>query len=98
MKSVIDGKLYNTTTAKEIAEIDNISQDVNYGSFGYFCESIHLTKNGAWFLYGYGGCQTQYNNSGTITPLSNKEAMEWLEKHDEVEALLKHFSDAITDA
>lgn len=85
MKKVIDGKMYNTETAKKIAEWNN---GLSCTDFYYCCEALYLTKSAAYFIHGEGGGNSRYGewhgNSGgpgsQIVPLTRQEAMEWAEK------------------
>ena len=86
MKKIINGKRYDTETAKLIGE-DSYS---NPSDFDYWSEELYQKKTGEFFLYGEGGARTQYaqavdQNSWTggerIMPLSYDEAREWVEKH-----------------
>jgi hypothetical protein len=103
MKKVIDGKLYNTETAEEIA---NWSNGLSYSDFNNCEESLFLTKKGAWFLQGEGGAMSKYSRPcGDMTGggsgfevLTPDEAMKWLENHNGEEAIIKHFSDVLEEA
>lgn len=60
MKKIINGRKYDTETAKEIG----------YWSNGYPCsdfnhceETLYLKKTGEYFLYGEGGALTEYARS-----------------------------------
>ena len=85
MKKIINGRKYDTETAKE----------VGYWSNGYPCsdfnhceETLYLKKTGEYFLYGEGGALTQYARSvfrGTtggseIIPMNEDRAKKWVEK------------------
>lgn len=87
MKKVIDGRLYNTETAKLLGTWDN---GHNPSDFMYEREKLYRTKSGAYFLYGYGGPMSRYaeacgNNNWSggseIQPMSPDAAREWAEKH-----------------
>lgn len=87
MKKVIDGKLYNTETAKCLGEWGN---NLGGNDLNFLRESLYLTKSGAYFLHGEGGANTRYsvtvgNNSWsggeTIKPMSPVSAREWAEEH-----------------
>lgn len=86
MKKVIDGKMYNTETAKKLGEFDN----GRYGDHDYMEEALYLTKSGAYFLYGTGGAMSKYaeassNSNWTggsiIQSMSLSAAKEWAEKN-----------------
>ena len=103
MKKVIDNKIYNTKTSQEVGEYWN-----GYGSSDFHCirEMLYITRQGAWFIHAKGGALTKYADSHgnsssegeTIIPLSPQEALEWLSRHNPVEAIEKHFADQISEA
>jgi hypothetical protein len=84
MKKIINGRLYNTSTAKRLAICEN---GLNTNDSGYCGEDLYLTKSGAYFLHGEGGGSSRYGewhgNTGgwgeQIVPLTLAEAMEWAE-------------------
>lgn len=87
MKKVIEGKLYNTETAEELASWHN---GCSYNDFNYCREVLYRTKKGNYFIYGEGGAMSKYsrfcgNNSwdggDDIVPLTIEEAKEWAETH-----------------
>ena len=99
MKKIIEGKVYNTETADQIASYDN---DCSSSDFGYVSEELYRTKKGHWFVAGEGGAMTSYaracgNNSycggERITPLTNAEAREWCEDNDvSADIIEEHFT------
>lgn len=103
MKEVINGKVYNTETATEVAEYWN---QLAHGNFYYFEENLFITKKGSWFLYGkggayskYGTCYGNYSKWGEkIIPLTEEEAFKWCEKYNELEAIEEYFPDYIEEA
>lgn len=85
MKKIINGKKYDTATAKAVGEWDN-----GYcGSHQYCNETLYLKRTGEYFLYGEGGPASKYctyygsmRSAGEdIIPLTESEAREWVEKH-----------------
>ena len=98
MKQVIEGKVYNTETAEEIAEWGN---GLGCSDFRHCDEKLYKTKKGAFFLAGEGGPMSKYSRAcGDMTgggegiiPLSEDDAREWCESHDvdadEIETLFK---------
>ena len=87
MKKIINGKIYDTDTAKEIGSQDN---GLYTNDLYYVCETLYKKKTGEFFLLGEGGAGTNYskrcgsNNwcgSSTIIPMSFEEAQKWAEKH-----------------
>jgi hypothetical protein len=104
MKRVIEGKVYNTETATEIATWSN-----HYfpNDFHYCEETLYRTKKGAWFIAGEGGALSKYSrpcgSNGScggdgLEPISAKEAMEWLEQHEFTDELEEHFAENIEEA
>ena len=87
MKKIIDGKMYNTETAKEIG---NWSNNSSYNDFSYCEETVYRKKTGEFFLRGEGGAMSRYardcsdNTSGygrRIVPIDLERAKEWVERH-----------------
>ena len=97
MKKIIEGKMYNTETAKEVFKWDN----GNYGKFEYCEEALYKKKTGEFFLYGYGGPMSKYaisrgneTSSGEeINPLTEKEAKKWLEKKGDTKTYIETFGE-----
>jgi hypothetical protein len=103
MKAVIEGRVYNTEAA------ENVDSDSygNAGDFEEWSESIYKTKKGAWFLAGSGGARSKYSEtvgqnewSGgeKIIPLSDGEALQWLEEHASSKVIEEHFGDKLVEA
>lgn len=94
MKKVINGKMYNTETARLIGSWNNR----DYGNFGYCEENLYQKKTGEFFLHGEGGARSKYarkygsNTWGggeDITPQTFEQARQWAEEYltaDEYEA------------
>jgi hypothetical protein len=104
MKAIIKGKRYNTETATHLATYSWGS----YNDFDHVEEKLYRTKNGSWFLLGGGGPRSRYSrpvstggltgSANNIVPLSESEAYEWLERHEETELIEQYFSNEIEDA
>lgn len=86
MKKIINGKRYDTDTAKFIAE----ASYSNYGDFNYWSESLYQKRTGEFFLHGEGGARSKYSRAtgqnewcggAEIIPLTLLEAQEWGEKY-----------------
>jgi hypothetical protein len=103
MKKIIDGRRYDTENAELVAEFYN---HLSASDFRYLSEDLYRTPAGSWFLHGEGGAMTQYSRpdgdgwtgGSDIHPLGEEDARQWLEDHDEIEALEKYFSEKIVDA
>ena len=85
MKKIINGKKYDTETAKEIA---STSGGEGPRDFHYFEETLYRKKTGEFFLAGHGGPASKYAKScglnqwcggEAITPLTEQEAKTWCE-------------------
>lgn len=95
MKKVIEGRLYNTATAKLLGE-DSYS---NPSDFNYWIESLFQKRTGEFFLYGQGGPMSRYaqttgpnewSGGEQIQPLTVQNARQWAEQHlsaDEYESM-----------
>ena len=95
MKKIINGRKYDTETAKEVAYWNN---GYPHSNFSHCEETLYLKKTGEFFLYGEGGALTEYSRdtwSGScggskIIPMTEEDAKEWAMEHlecDEYEAL-----------
>lgn len=103
MKRIIDGKVYNTETAEEIASWHN---GYYGGDFKRCEESLYRTPKGSWFLAGEGGPMSKYARpAGNMTsggdglePLTPDEARRWLEEKDFVAELEQYFAGDLEEA
>ncbi len=96
MKKIINGKSYDTETAKAVGEWSNSG---SWRDFSHMEETLYRKKTGEYFLYGEGGPMTKYAESAgqnawsggsKIIPLSHENARQWAEEHldaDEYEAI-----------
>lgn len=89
MRKIIEGRLYDTDTAKMIGEPWS-PDGIGHGDFDWCEETLYRKRTGEYFLYGAGGPKTRYalpyGQSGwqygeRIMPLSYDEAREWAEGH-----------------
>ena len=104
MKKVVNGKRYDTNTATRVAS----DSYANYGDFDHWSEEIYLTQKGNWFLYGEGNAMSPYarctgqnevSGGSTIIPLTEGEALAWLEAHTEdSEAYEEYFTGIVVEA
>ena len=97
MKKIINGKLYDTDTARRLGNYDNGGSWID---FGHFEEMLYIKKTGEYFLYGEGGPMTRYavatgTNSWSggerIMPLTYDEAAAWAEEHLDADAFVEIF-------
>ena len=83
MKRIVEGKVYDTETAEEIATYEPFSDRTK---FQWWSETLYRTKKGRYFKYGIGGPMSKYaetfpggaTGGEVIVPLTDKEAFEWL--------------------
>ena len=87
MQWTIDGKEYDTDTAKYIGRFRNTPY---WNDAHFFEETLYRTKTGEFFLYGHGGTQSKYayislggrrNPAQRIIPLTDEKAKEWMQQH-----------------
>lgn len=99
MKKIINGRKYDTDTAKFLVSESN---GLGYRDFGYCEETLYRKKNGEFFLYGEGGPMTKYaqrvdmntwSGGCKITPLTEEEAKRWTEQRASVDAYEKIFGE-----
>ena len=107
MIKIIDGKRYNTETAKRVYEWCNSYLP---GDFKHRSKDLYRTQKGAWFLLHYGGALTDMaisvqggtGGSSDIEPISDGDAFGFLQAHsddsDAAKALETYFGDRIEDA
>lgn len=96
MKRIINGRLYDTDTAKEIGCYSN-----GYGAedFNYLYEALYRKKTGEFFLYGSGGAMTRYcvghgncwSGGEDIEPYTEEEAKAWAEEHLDADTYMEVF-------
>lgn len=86
MKKIINGRRYDTETAKLVGYTSYSTP----GDFGYWCEDLYRKRTGEFFIHGQGGPMSKYSErlsenewgyGHEIRPLSLKEAQVWVEKH-----------------
>lgn len=86
MRKIINGKKYDTDTAKMLGEDSN-----GYPTdFNYEREELYKKKTGEFFLYGTGGANSKYavsngdnsySGGDRITPIDEERAKKWCEAH-----------------
>lgn len=83
MKKIINGKKYDTETARCVGSWENMEDCRN---FDWYCEKLFLKTTGEFFLYANGGRM----DKAIIEPVLENEAKAWAEKHlngDEYESI-----------
>ena len=87
MKKIINGKKYDTETAKALGGED--TRSLSQTDFRYFWETLYVKKTGEYFLHGQGHGMTKYATrdglmacwGSAIIPLSVQDAKNWAEKN-----------------
>lgn len=102
MKKIINGKLYNTETAREVGW----REYSNPGDFHYIFETLYCKKTGEYFLHGVGGALTQYaetigqnqwRGGEHIEPMNLASAREWAEQYLSADAYEAEFGEVTED-
>lgn len=100
MKKIINGKKYDTETAKLLVSEGN---GLGHRDFSYCEETLYQKRTGEFFLYGEGGPMTKYaqrvdmnswSGGERIIPITDDEARRWAEKHASVDAYERIFGEA----
>ncbi|WP_265458618.1 hypothetical protein [Enterococcus sp. HY326] len=86
MKKIIDGKKYDTETAKLIAEWSY----GNSSDYRYICEELYLTRKGNWFIFGEGGSGSIYGEQVGSTTFSGGEKIVLIDEEDAKKFIEKH--------
>lgn len=95
MKKIINGKRYDTDTAREIG-CNYHYEDRLYG----WAETLYLKKSGEYFLFGEGGPGSRYAraegsnswaNGWDIFPMTFDEAKKWTEKNLDAKTYEENF-------
>ena len=103
MKQVIDRIIYDTSKATVITQEGN---DYPKTDFKWHWETLYQTDKDRWFLHGEGGALSSYaqpvgdmtTGGERIFAMSDEQAMYWLERHNFVEMMIKHFPDMLEEA
>lgn len=85
MKKIIDGKTYNTETAKMLGMYQ--TPGLMFDDYHFCRETLYITKKGTYFIHGHGGALTSYayvghgfSSSGDdFQIVTESEAREWAE-------------------
>lgn len=86
MKKIINNKVYDTSTAREIG----CNSYSNPRDLHYWCETLYCKRTGEYFLHGEGGPMSRYSEQieqnswrggEKIIPLSYENARKWAEEN-----------------
>lgn len=98
MKKIINGKRYDTDTARVVGAYTN---GMLVSDLSYVCETLYRKRNGEYFVHGEGGAMSKYAQSRgnsswgggeLIIPMSYEAAREWAERNLEAEEYESEFS------
>ena len=98
MKRIINGKKYDTDTAKILGSAGYSHP----GDFSFWAERLYRKRTGEFFLHGIGGPMSRYARrigpdewigGEEIRPLSLEEAQKWAEENLEAEEFEKVFGE-----
>lgn len=102
MKLIINGKKYDTDTARKVGYWSN-----SYGrsDFKWCEETLYCKRTGEYFLYGEGGPMSRYAEScgdgwgsgSRIVPLTYEAARKWAEENLSVEEYEDEFGEVSED-
>ena len=98
MKKIINGKKYDTDTAKEVGYWNNGRL---YNDFYYAEETLYKKKTGEFFLYCEGGAASNYSHKKgnmmvdgwELKSITEDEAKKWAEEYLTVEEYEKIFGE-----
>ncbi len=106
MRKVINGRIYDTTTAVKVGSTYGGSEYVT--DFTYWQETLYRTpRSRQYFLLGEGGPMTRYARrvgpnewigGERIIPLSEEEALRWAERHLDAETVEAEWPHRVEDA
>jgi hypothetical protein len=104
LRQVIDGRVYDTDTATEIAT----ASYSNPTDFHHYKETLYKTARGRFFLSGGGGPMSRWarstgpnetSGSTGILAFSDEDALEWCERHEvDADTISEHFDNLIEEA
>ena len=104
MKKIINGKVYDTETAKKVGEYE---PNPYRSDFHWYCETLYKKKTGEFFLHGEGNAASPYSRScgqnewcggERIEPMSYKGAQKWAEEHLDGDEYCEIFGEPDEDA
>ena len=99
MRKIIDGKMYNTETAKPIYLWTN---GLSNRDFSNCSEFLYRKRTDEFFIHGWGGAMSKYREqcdgnmwgSGEdIVPLTESEAKRWVEEKADVNTYIDLFGE-----
>jgi hypothetical protein len=104
MRRIIDGRIYDTATATELARDGN---GAYAGDLDGWDETLYRSPRGQYFIAGTGGAASRYaapegvdgrGPGSRIVPLTRAEALAWCERADAVDVAEAEFTDLVERA
>lgn len=103
MKKYINGKKYDTETAREVGSASHGSRR----DYGWYQETLYRKKTGEYFLHGEGNAASPYKErneamhmwgpGSAIRPLTFDEARAWAEEYLEADEYEETFGEIADD-
>lgn len=98
MKQIINGKLYDTSTAKRIGEL---TSEYDKEDFRFFYETLYQKKTGEFFLFCLGLAESKYAKKTPqgkiqgikVKPLSHEQAQTWSLKNLNADQFMENFGE-----
>ena len=103
MKKIINGRKYDTQTAREVAHVEAIPEGDRSARYE---ETLYQKRTGEYFLYGWGGALSRYANISStggmspgrkFIPLTFEQARDWGERNLSVDDYEKEFGECSED-
>ena len=97
MKAIVQGRRFNTDTARHVATIENEGLKRNPDDALYYKEELYVTTKGQWFLASSGKANKPFLGANLIqarsgiTLISSDQARDWLEQAEEWDVLEQEF-------
>lgn len=101
MRRIIDGRLYDTDTARQVGSTWH-TDGFRRGDFHYYEEEMYRKRTGEYFLHGWGGAETKYaepvgltglQGGEGIVPIDQPTARQWAEDHLSVDEYIAAFGE-----
>ena len=77
MEKIIKGVVYNTDAMAVVKKVTHGS----YGDPAGYEETLYVAEDGSYFLYTFGGEQSEYAQE-KLTPLNKAKAAAWEKAHN----------------
>lgn len=104
MKKIINGKKYDTETARLVGEYSN---GYALSDFNHVTEELYQKRTGEYFIHGEGGAMSRYaepypgggwQSGERVMPISYAEAQTWVEQYLDADAYEAEFGEVSEDA